>query len=159
MLDSTQERMRQLDYLNLVSKFDEKTIKLLISVEPMSSSVWKLPMVHHVIIDTGADTTALTKEFLKRRGYGKYQRSGLKKNTTTGEVELLTCEINGLTLANQFNFGNMKVDVLENWKAHTVVGVIGMDVLSFWSSVCKMFFCLYFVVGWSTIEEEFKRNL
>ena len=58
------------------------------------------------------------------------QKSGLKKSTATGEVELLTCEVNGVTLANQFNFGKMKIDVLENWKSHTVVGVIGMDILS-----------------------------
>jgi predicted aspartyl protease len=119
-----------LDYLNLVSKFDGKTIKLVVSAEPMSSAIRKLPMIHHVIIDTGADTTAFTKEFLKRRGYGKYQKSNLKKSTATGEVELLTCEINGLTIANQFSFGKMTVDVLENWKARTVVGVIGMDILS-----------------------------
>jgi len=87
-------------------------------------------MIHHVIIDTGADNTAFTKEFLKRRGYGRYQRSGFKTSTATGEIELLTCEINGLTIANQFSFGKMKVDVLENWKAHTIVGVIGMDILS-----------------------------
>jgi len=122
--------MKQLDYLNLVSKFDGKTIKLVVSAEPMSSAIRKLPMIHHVIIDTGADTTAFTKEFLKRRGYGKYQKSNLKKSTATGEVELFTCEINGLTLANQFRFGKMTVDVLENWKARTVVGVIGMDILS-----------------------------
>ena len=41
-----------------------------------------------------------------------------------------TCEINGLTIANQFRIGKMNVDVLENWKAHSVVGVIGMDILS-----------------------------
>ena len=71
MLDSTQRRMKQLDYLNLVSKFDGKTIKLVVSADPMSSAIRKLPMIHHVIIDTGADATAFTKEFLKRRGYGK----------------------------------------------------------------------------------------
>ena len=120
-----------MDYLNLVSKFDDgKTIKLVISAEPSNSSIRKLPMIHHVIIDTGADNTAFTKEFLKRRGYGRYQRSGFKTSTATGEIELLTCEINGLTIANQFSFGKMKVDVLENWKAHTIVGVIGMDILS-----------------------------
>jgi len=120
-----------LDYLNLVSKFDDgKTIKLVVSAEPSNSSIRKLPMIYHVIIDTGADNTAFTKEFLKKRGYGKYQRSGFKTSTATGEIELLTCEINGLTLAGQFKFGKMKVDVLENWKSHAVVGVIGMDILS-----------------------------
>jgi len=119
-----------LDYLNLVSKFDEgKTIKLVVSAEPSNSAIRKLPMIHHVIIDTGADNTAFTKEFLKRRGYGKYQRSGFKTSTATGEIELLTYEINGLTLASQFKFGKMKVDVLEklegscccwsNWHGHS----------------------------------------
>jgi len=119
-----------LDYLNLVTKFDGKTVKLPIIAEPINPTIQKLSLDYDVIIDTGADTTAFTKEFLKRRGYGKYQKSNLKKSTATGEVELLTCEINGLTLANQFKFGKMTVDVLENWKARTVVGVIGMDILS-----------------------------
>jgi len=43
---------------------------------------------------------------------------------------LLTCDINGLTLVNSFKFGQMKVDVLENWSTHEVVGVLGMDILS-----------------------------
>ena len=122
--------MKQLDYLNLVTKFDGKTIKLLIYVEPANPTIKKLSLDHHIIIDTGADTTAFSKAFLVRNGYGKYKRSSSRKRTITGEVELPTCEINGLTLSNQFNFGKMKVDVLENWKAHTVVGVIGMDILS-----------------------------
>ena len=130
MPDVTLERTRQLDYLNLVTKFDGRTIKLPIIAEPINASIQRLSLDYAAIIDTGADTTAFTKEFLKRRGYGKYQRSGLKKSTATGEVELLTCEINGLTLANQFKFGKMTVDVLENWTARTVVGVIGMDILS-----------------------------
>jgi len=87
-------------------------------------------MTNHVIFDTGADNTAFTKEFLQRRGYGKYQKSGFKTSTATGEIELLTCEINGLILASQFKFGKMKVDVLENWKSYTVVEVIGMDIIS-----------------------------
>lgn len=43
---------------------------------------------------------------------------------------MLTCDINGLTLVNSFKFGQMKVDVLENWSTHEVVGVLGMDILS-----------------------------
>jgi hypothetical protein len=65
-----------------------------------------------------------------KNGYGKYQKSGARKSTATGEIELPACEINGLIIANQFSFGKLKVDVLENWKAHAVVGVIGMDILS-----------------------------
>jgi hypothetical protein len=122
--------MKLLDYLNLVTKFDGKTIKLPIVIEPITSAIRNLALDYFAIVDTGADTTAFTKEFLKRSGYGRYQRTGLKKSTATGEAELLTCDINGLTIANQFKFGKMKIDVLENWKAHTVVGVIGMDILS-----------------------------
>lgn len=130
MPDTIQGRMRLLDYLNLVSRFDGKTIKMNISVEPSTPAIRNAPIFYHAIIDTGADTTAFTKEFLTRRGYGKYSKSGIIKNTTTGETELLTCEINGLTIADQFTFGKIKIDVLENWKAHTVVGVVGMDILS-----------------------------
>ena len=106
-----------MDYLNLVSKFDGKTIKMVMSAEPSNKVIKSVPEIHHVIIDTGADTTALTKEFLKRRGYGKYQWTGQMTRTATGEVELLTCDINGLTLANQFKFGKMTVDVLEKWES------------------------------------------
>ena len=84
MQDSTQGRTKLLDYLNLVSKFDGKTIKVLVSVEPMSPTIRNLPMVHHAIIDTGADTTAFTKEFLKRRGYGNYSEVGIKEKYSYG---------------------------------------------------------------------------
>jgi len=67
---------------------------------------------------------------LLRSDYTKYKNLGKKKVTATGDVELPTCEINGLTIANQFRIGKMNVDVLENWKAHSIVGVIGMDILS-----------------------------
>jgi predicted aspartyl protease len=118
-----------LDYLNLVSDFEAGcTIKVKIVVNPANKTIARLERL--LILDTGADTTALTREFLVKSGYGKYHKSGKIKSTATGETELLTCDINGLTLANQFKFGSMKVDVLENWKAHTVVGVIGMDILS-----------------------------
>jgi len=119
-----------LDFLNLVTKFDGKTIRLPILAKPINPNIQNVSLDYYAIIDTGADSTAFTKEFLKRSGYGVFHRSGTKKSTATGEIELLTCEINGITLANQFNFGKMKIDVLENWKAHTVVGVIGMDILS-----------------------------
>jgi predicted aspartyl protease len=122
--------MKLLDYLNLVSNFDDSTIKIRTTLLPANSDTKPVHFEHKLILDTGADTTALTREFLKKSGYGVYNKSGKMKSTATGEVELLTCEINGLILANQFKFGKMKVDVLENWKAHTVVGVIGMDILS-----------------------------
>ena len=118
-----------MDYLNLVSDFEtERTIKIKTVVTPANKTIARLERL--IILDTGADTTALTREFLKKSGYGKYSKSGKLKSTATGETELLTCEINGLTIANQFKFGKMKIDVLENWKAHTVVGVVGMDILS-----------------------------
>ena len=118
-----------MDYLNLVSSFEaNRTIKVETVIIPANKTILRTERL--LILDTGADTTALTRQFLNKVGYGKYSKSGKIKSTATGEVELLTCEINGLTLANQFKFGKMKVDVLENWKAHTVVGVIGMDILS-----------------------------
>jgi hypothetical protein len=66
MPDDIQERMRQLDFLNLVTNFDGKTIKLPIFAEPINSSIRKLSLDYYAILDTGADTTALTKEFLKK---------------------------------------------------------------------------------------------
>jgi predicted aspartyl protease len=114
----------------LVASLSGKAIRLPFVLSTANAHIRDIPENHLLILDTGADNTALTKEFLTRSGYVRYQRSGQKKSTATGEVELLTCEVNGLILANQFKFGKMKVDVLENWKAHTVVGVIGMDILS-----------------------------
>ena len=122
--------MTQLDYLHLVSDFDGKTIKMPFMLVPANSSIRILAQDYQLVLDPGADNTALTRQFLKKNGYGKYQKTGSKKVTATGEVELLTCEINGITLANQYVFGEMKVDVLENWKSHAVVGVIGMDIIS-----------------------------
>lgn len=118
-----------MDYLNLVSSFESnRTIKIETVVIPANKAILKTERL--LILDSGADTSALTREFLTKSGYARYMKSGKIKSTATGEVELLTCEINGLTIANQFKFGQMKVHVLENWKAHTVVGVIGMDILS-----------------------------
>jgi len=111
----------QLDYLNLVTNFETgRTIQIRTTLVPANKTIFKTERL--LILDTGADTTAFTREFLKKSGYGIYTKSGNKKRTVTGEVELLTCEINGLTIANQFKFGKMKVDVLENWKSYTVVG-------------------------------------
>ena len=122
--------MRQLDYLNLVSKFDGKTIRLPILLDPASATVNVQSRGYQLILDTGADTSALTEEFLMRNGYKDFQKAGAKKRTATGEVELLTCEISGLTIAKQFRVNKIKVDVLTDWDEHAVVGVIGMDILS-----------------------------
>ena len=119
-----------MDYLNLVSKFDGRTIKLSIFIDPADSTSRLKIEGYQLILDTGADVTALTQEFLARNGYTQYQPSATKKRTATGEVTLSTCQINGLTIANQFKVNNMKVDVLRGWGTHTVVGVIGMDILS-----------------------------
>ena len=119
-----------MEFLHLVTKFNGKAIRLPVVLTPSSTEIIDIPKDHQLILDTGADDTALTKEFLLRSDYTKYKNLGKKKVTATGDVELPTCEINGLTIANQFRIGKMNVDVLENWKAHSVVGVIGMDILS-----------------------------
>ena len=119
-----------MDYLNLVSSFSGKTIRLPIAVAPSSVDVRDIPKDHQLILDTGADTSALTEEFLIKNGYDKFQKTGAKKRIATGEVELRTCEINGIIIANQFKIGKMNVDVLSGWDEHAVVGVIGMDILS-----------------------------
>ena len=119
-----------MESLCLVTDFDGKTIKLESTLIPANKSIKPLLVKQTLIIDSGADTSALTREFLKKNGYGKYSKTGKVINTATGDAELLSCEINGLTIANQFKFGKMKVDILENWKSHQVVGVIGLDILS-----------------------------
>ena len=119
-----------MDYLNLVSDFKGNTIRLPIVVTPASVKVVDIPRGHQLILDTGADTSALTEEFLSRNGYSNFQNTGLKKRTATGDVELLSCQIDGMTIAKQFRIGKLKVDVLSGWAEHTVVGVIGMDILS-----------------------------
>ena len=119
-----------MEFSNLVTSFTGKAIRLPFMLTPATAQIRAALENHQLILDTGADNTALTKEFLKRSGYGRYHRHGSKKVTATGEVEMRTCEINGITIANQLKFGKMKIDVLENWKSHTVVGVIGMDILS-----------------------------
>jgi predicted aspartyl protease len=122
--------MKLLDYLNLVSDFKGNTIRLPIVVAPVSVQTVDIPRGHQLILDTGADNSALTEEFLMQNGYSNFQKSGARKRTATGEVELLTCEINGLAIAKQFKVSKMKVDVLTGWDEHAVVGVIGMDILS-----------------------------
>ena len=119
-----------MDYLNLVSSFNGKTIRLPIVIVPSNVQVLDIPKDHQIILDTGADTSALTEEFLMKSGYANFQKTGAKKRTATGEIELLTCEINGMTIANQFKVSKMKVDVLSGWEEHAVVGLIGMDILS-----------------------------
>ena len=119
-----------MDYLNLVSSFNGKTIRLPVAIAPSNTKLLNIPEDHQIILDTGADSSALTEEFLAQNGYSNFQKSGAKKRTATGEIELLTCEVNGFTLANQFKISKIKVDVLTGWDEHAVVGLIGMDILS-----------------------------
>ena len=97
---------------------------------PFNASVKMQGEGYRLILDTGADHTALTEDFLQRNGYIQFHPSGIIKRTATGEAELLTCNINGLVIANQFKVGSIKVDVLSGWNEHAVVGIIGMDILS-----------------------------
>jgi hypothetical protein len=122
--------MKLLDYLNLVSSFNGKTIRLPVAITPSNIKLLNKPEDHQLILDTGADNSALTEEFLMQNGYSNFQNSGAKKRTATGEVELLTCEVSGFTIANQFKISKIKVDVLTGWEEHAVVGLIGMDILS-----------------------------
>jgi hypothetical protein len=120
-----------LEYLNLVASFEEgKTIKILTTLTPANKTIRASTVDRYLILDTGADRTAITKEVLISNGYGIFEKSNQIKNTPTGEFLFKTCTINGIKLANQFVFGSMKVDVLENWKSYKIVGVIGMDILS-----------------------------
>jgi hypothetical protein len=123
--------MKQLEYLNLVSSFEtNKTIKLRVNLVPAGARIRPLVGERKIVLDTGADVSAFTKEILMRHGYGNFMLSDKMKNTADGLKAFRTCEINGLLLSNQFKFGKMVVDVLENWDEQVVVGVIGMDILS-----------------------------
>lgn len=121
----------QLEFLNLVSDFESsKSIKLRVSLVSASAKIRPIVGDRKIILDTGADISAFTKEMLIKHGYGKFSSLHNVKNTADGPKSFRACEINGLVLAGQFKFGKMTVDVLENWGEQVVVGVIGMDILS-----------------------------
>ena len=113
-----------MDYLNPASKFDGKTIKLPILLDSVSGTADLQGRGYQLILDTGADSSALTERFLIRNGYTNFQKTGTKKRTATGEAELFICQINGMTIAKQFKIRKMNVDVLSGWEEHAVVGVI-----------------------------------
>ncbi|MCL1844312.1 MAG: retroviral-like aspartic protease family protein [Defluviitaleaceae bacterium] len=120
--------MSQLEFAFLISDFYSSTIRLPCLLVPANSALHTQNC--QLLLDTGAGKSALTKEFLNRNGYGIYSKVGKNKMTASGEAEFHTCEVNDLTIANQFKLGKMKFDVLQNWKTHSVVGLIGMDMLS-----------------------------
>jgi len=100
------------------------------SLLPANKIIKPSKVTRELVLDTGADRSAITSEVLKRHGYAQFKNSNRLVRTATGTTMLRNCKINGLTLANQFHFDSMTIDVLENWEGHTVVGVIGMDILS-----------------------------
>ena len=129
ILHNTQGGTRLLEFLNLVTDFKSNTtIKIPSNIISANKTIPQKDRI--LIIDTGADKTAIAKEVLRKNGYEFFEKSGINKNTASGVAEFFTCTINGIIIANQFKFGLMKVDVLENWKSQTVVGVIGMDILT-----------------------------
>lgn len=119
-----------MEYSCLVTNFRYgATIRLPSILIPANKSIRSNKGDWFTVIDTGADTSAFTKEYLMKNGYGKFT-AGRDKQTAIGLIKIRSCKINGLLLANQFPFAEMDVDVLEGWNSNKVVGVIGMDILS-----------------------------
>jgi len=122
--------MRQLDYLCLVSNLPRgTTIKLpcYLFTPAGKPSRWQDNLV---ILDTGADNSAFSEQYLRRVGYTDFAPSGKKKQTGNGIVEIKVSLVQGLVLASKFKVGSVKVDVLSSWDSNKVVGVIGMDILT-----------------------------
>ena len=120
-----------MEFLPLISeKFLRDTIKLDCYLIPANRKIKVARTFPQLILDTGASTTSITREFLIRNGYGKYTKSETKKLTAVGPVEFYHCIINGIEIANSFKYGEMQIDVIDGWDQRAVVGVIGMDILS-----------------------------
>lgn len=117
-------------FLHLVTRFDGRTIKVPVFLESNNNTFADKGQGNQLIIDTGADYSALTEWFLRKNGYTNFYNTGVVKRTAAGYVEFKSCQINGMVIANQFKIGKMKVDVLTGWEEQTVVGVIGMDILA-----------------------------
>ena len=114
--------------LLLMDSLDGNTIKLSLTLKPANRTIY--PMEQLITLDTGAYRTAISQKCLANYGYGVYRKTGEKRQTANGVIDVKTCEINGLTIAGQFVFGKMTVDVLENWTDGKKVGMVGMDILS-----------------------------
>ena len=118
-----------MDYSLLVSELiDGDTIKLPFILTPANKTI--RPLERTIILDTGASNSSFTKEFLTDHGYGRYTISDKETNTAVGPIKLKTCCVKGIKVANNFEFPEMTVNVLEGWNKNKVVGVIGMDILS-----------------------------
>ena len=103
------------------------TIKLRCKLQTANKFI-KMPELYFVL-DTGAERTSVARHILAEHGYGKYTKASKPMHTAVGPVDMHLCQIRGLTIANQFTYGVMQVGILENWKGHSVGGVIGMDIL------------------------------
>ena len=123
--------MKQLEHLCLISELPKgATIRIPIEMTPANKTIKPKVSGYSVILDTGADNTTLSQEYLKIHGYGKYHRSGKHIQTATGLHEILACDIKGIKIANAFYFEGIQIGVFEQWDSSKVVGVIGMDILS-----------------------------
>ena len=121
-----------MDYSNLIIDTLNvgNTIKLPFVLTPANKSIKTLGKALYLIVDSGASRTSITKEVLHGHGYGQYSVSTQQKRTADGFKRFKYTTINGMCIAKEFAFGEMVVDVLENWDESTVVGVIGLDILT-----------------------------
>ncbi|MCL2016114.1 MAG: retroviral-like aspartic protease family protein [Defluviitaleaceae bacterium] len=90
----------------------------------------------NLLIDTGASQTAITRRVLLKMGYSAFKKGATKKITAppagragTGFAEFETTNIARLSIAREYAFTNLEVEVLD-WKDTALHGVVGMDILS-----------------------------
>jgi len=83
----------------------------------------------NLLIDTGASQTAITRRMLLKMGYSAFKKGATKKITATGFAEFETTNIARLSIAREYAFTNLEVEVLD-WKNTALHGVVGMDILS-----------------------------
>ncbi|MCL1987476.1 MAG: retroviral-like aspartic protease family protein [Firmicutes bacterium] len=122
--------MKLLLSLPLYFKHTMKVKCFLYSDNPSNKS-WKeieyIPL--RLLIDTGASQTAITKNILIKMGYTNFKKSNVKKITATGLATFETTNVARLSIAKEYAFSNLEVEVLD-WSNTALHGVIGMDVLS-----------------------------
>ena len=83
-----------------------------------------------LVIDTGATTTALTKNLLvKQLDYKIINTNKVYKRTAVGLSYFDTVNVSQIRIGGEFQIKDITVDVLD-WEDAHIAGIIGMDILS-----------------------------
>lgn len=94
-----------------------------------------------LIIDTGANRTALSMQSLLYCGYTHFTPPKEIKNTAGGKCAFKQCTVSEFVVANKFKQSALVVDVFDKWNHPQIVGALGMDILAkltaIWSSKDK----------------------